>query len=68
MGWRAEPRKNLACRKVLLSGAKRKAEESAKEANLAEAAKGPASEGERPLICTRLSNQTATEEEKVGKG
>jgi hypothetical protein len=58
----------MAYRKASLSGAKRKAEESAKEADLAEAAKGPASTGERLLIRAHLSDQTATEEEKVGKG
>jgi hypothetical protein len=35
---------------------------------LAEAAKGPTSAGERPLIHARLSDQAATEEEKVKKG
>jgi hypothetical protein len=44
--WLAEPRKNLAYRKASLSGAKRKAKESAKKADLAVLAKGLASAGE----------------------
>jgi hypothetical protein len=54
---------HLSCWKTSLCGAKRKVEESAKEANLAEVAKGSTLAKERPSSCARLDEEVAMEEE-----
>jgi hypothetical protein len=59
---------HMACRSMSLSGARRKVEESAKEAILTKAAKERAPSEERPSSCPCLGEQGMMEMKRVEEG